>query len=243
MNNFDIIQFDSIDSTNTYGVKNFDKLKDKTAVSALVQTQGKGRFNRVWICETPDNLCLSLVLKPEKIAHIANLTQYMSVCTCKVIETYGLKPQIKYPNDVLIDGKKVCGILCESVLKKNIIQGVVLGIGVNLNMPLSLVEKIEKPATSLNLLTGHSIDRQEFLEKLLKEFFSKYQDVIERGFCSFEQEYLKRNNFLGKTVYIQQRDNTPKEQYKAIAMDKNGNLVVRTNEGNQKTIFSGDLSI
>ena len=50
MNNFDIIQFDSIDSTNTYGVKNFDKLKDKTAVSALVQTQGKGRFNRVWIC-------------------------------------------------------------------------------------------------------------------------------------------------------------------------------------------------
>ncbi len=241
MNNFDIIQFDSIDSTNTYGVKNFDKLKDKTAVSALVQTQGKGRFNRVWICETLDNLCLSLVLKPEKIAHIANLTQYMSVCTCKVIETYGLKPQIKYPNDVLIDEKKVCGILCESVLKKNIIQGVVLGIGVNLNMPLSLVEKIEKPATSLNLLTGHSIDRQEFLEKLLKEFFSKYQDVIERGFCSFEQEYLKRNNFLGKTVYIQQRDNTPKEQYTAIAMDKNGNLVLRTNEGNQKTIFSGDL--
>ena len=108
-------------------------------------------------------------------------------------------------------------------------------------MPISLIEKIEKPATSLNLLTGHSIDRQEFLEKLLKEFFSKYQDVIERGFCSFEQEYLKRNNFLGKTVYIQQRDNTPKEQYTAIAMDKNGNLVVRTNERNQKTIFSGDL--
>ncbi|DAB22953.1 TPA: hypothetical protein CPT85_05675 [Candidatus Gastranaerophilales bacterium HUM_21] len=93
------------------------------------------------------------------------------------------------------------------------------------------------------MLTGHSIDRQEFLEKLLKEFFSKYQDVIERGFCSFEQEYLKRNNFLGKTVFIQQTDNSQRQEYFAVKMDENGNLVVKNSDDEEKIIFSGDLSI
>ena len=236
-----IIQFDTIDSTNTYGLEHFENLEDKTVITALVQTKGRGRFNRIWISENRENIYLSIILKPQKIDHIQNLTQYMSVCCAKVIETYNVNAQIKYPNDVLIDNKKICGILCESFLKNNIIQGVVLGCGVNLNLSQSILDKIDRPATSLNLAAGKSIDREEFFNKLVNEFFNNYDEVIQNGFAYFKEDYILRNNFLGKNVYVQQRDNDIKENFLAQKMDDNGNLVVICNDGTEKTIFSGDI--
>ena len=236
-----IIQFDTIDSTNTYGLEHFENLGDKTVITALVQTKGRGRFNRIWISENRENIYLSIILKPQKKDFLPNLTQYMSVCCAKVIETYNVKAQIKYPNDVLVDNKKICGILCESFLKNNIIQGVVLGIGVNLNMSQSALDTIDRPAVSLNLITGKNIDRQEFFNKLVNEFFNNYDKVIQNGFAYFKEDYILRNNFLGKNVYVQQRDNDIKENFFAQKMDDNGNLVVICNDGTEKTIFSGDI--
>ncbi len=236
-----IINFDTIDSTNTYALEHFENLEDKTVITALSQTKGRGRFNRVWVSENRENIYLSIVLKPTKKDFLPNITQYMSVCCAGVIETYNVKAQIKYPNDVLVDNKKICGILCESYLKNNIIQGVVLGIGVNLNMPQSVLNTIDRPAVSLNIITGKNINRQEFFNKLVNEFFNNYDDVIQNGFASFKEDYILRNNFLGKNVYIQQRDNDIKENFFAQKMDDNGNLVVIGNDGKEKTIFSGDI--
>lgn len=236
-----IITFDKIDSTNTYCLNHFEDIKDKTAITALEQTAGRGRFTRTWVSGNFENIYLSFVLKPQNLKHIANLTQYLSVITAKVIESYGVEAEIKYPNDVLVNGKKICGILCESSLKKNVIQGVVLGIGVNLNMPQEVLDSIDRPAASLNIAAGHKIDRQEFLNKLVTEFFKEYNSAIEHGFCGFKENYLKRIKFLGKTVWIQQRDGAPKEEYTALNIDDNGNLVVQTQKGEQKAIFSGDL--
>ena len=238
---YKILEFNSIDSTNTYCLKHFDNLKDKTAVSALEQTAGRGRFTRTWVSDNYENIYLSFVLKPQNLKHIENLTQYLSVITTKVIETYGVEAEIKYPNDVLVNGKKVCGILCESSLKKNVIQGVVLGIGVNLNMPQEILDSIDRPATSLNIETGQPINRQEFLNALVTEFFKNYNSAIEHGFCAFKEDYLKRIKFLGKTVWIQQRDGAPKEEYTALKIDDKGNLIVKTYNNEQKTILSGDL--
>lgn len=238
---YKILEFNSIDSTNTYCLKHFEDIKDKTAITALEQTAGRGRFTRTWVSGNFENIYLSFVLKPHNLKYIANLTQYLSVATAKIIESYGVETEIKYPNDVLVNGKKICGILCESSLKKNVIQGVVLGIGVNLNMPQEILDSIDRPATSLNIVTGHKIDRKKFLNSLITEFFKEYDSVIEHGFCGFKEDYLKRIKFLGKTVWVQQRDGAPKEKYTALNIDDNGNLVVQTQNDEQKAIFSGDL--
>lgn len=236
-----ILKFNCIDSTNIYGKTNFDTLEDRTAIIADEQTHGKGRFNRVWVSNNSSNIYLSLVLKPQNITYIANLTQYMSVATAKVLSTYNVQPQIKWPNDVLIKNKKICGILSEGVLKNHKPSGVVLGIGINLNYDPETINKIDRPATSLNIETGKNINKEEFLQKLLNTFFENYENVIQYGFETFKEDYLKYTDFLGKTVYIQQRDNDKKEQYIAKNIDNNGNLIVIDSQNKEKIIYSGDL--
>lgn len=239
-----LLRFETIDSSNTYALKNFDELEDLTAVVADEQTAGRGRFDRTWVSDNCQNIYLSFVLKPEKKEYIANLTQYLSVVTAKIIETYNVKPQIKWPNDVLVNNKKICGILCESSLKNNKIQGVVLGIGINLNMPKNTIEEIEKmgrPATSLNLKLGKKVDKEEFLEKLLKEFYQNYDKTVEHGFEFIKEDYKSRIEFLNKTVYLQLRDGAPKEAVVAKDIDNNGNLIVLDSQGVAKTVLSGDI--
>lgn len=239
--NMIIKTFETLPSTNTYALEHFDELQDFCVISANTQTQGRGRFDRNWVSNEKENIYLSFVLKPENKTYLPNLTQYLSVVTAKVIAQYAVTPQIKWPNDVLINGKKICGILCESKLKQNKLQGVVLGIGINLNMSQETIDSIDRPATALNLETDLKIDKKDFLNKLLTEFEKGYKDAIEQGFLSFKDDYLKLTNFLGQKVFIQQRDNAPKEEYIASKIDDNGNLIVLTSENTEKTILSGDL--
>lgn len=236
-----LLKFDFIDSTNTYGVKNFDDLEDKTIITADEQTAGKGRFERVWISKNYENIYLSFVLKPQNKNHLSNLTQYLSVAAAKVIETYSITPEIKWPNDVLVNGKKICGILCEGVLEKNNFKGVVLGIGVNLNYDEQTLKNIEKPAASLNLETKKPIDKEEFLNLLINEFFKNYEKAAANGFESFKDEYLKYVKFLGRQIFIQERDGAEKILYTAKNLDEKGNLIVIDSENNEKIILSGDL--
>ena len=237
----EILKFKSIDSTNTYSKTNFDCLKDKTAVIADEQTNGRGRFERVWVSKNCENIYLSLVLKPQNIRYIANLTQYMSVVTADILQTYNVQPQIKWPNDVLVNNKKICGILSESVIKNNQISGIVLGIGINLNMDAKTINSIDRPATSLNLETGQKIDKEVFLQNLLEAFWKNYDNAVQYGFEYFKKDYLKYVDFLGKTIFIQQRDNDKKKQYIAKNIDNQGNLIVLDPINNEKIIYSGDL--
>ena len=236
-----ILHFETIDSTNTYSLKHFDELEDLSIVTADAQTAGRGRFQRQWISEEKENLYLTFVLKPDKKEYLANLTQYLCVVIAKVIESYNIQTQIKWPNDVLIKGKKISGILCESSLKQNKIQGVVLGTGINLNMSPQSIELINKPATSLNLETGFSVNKIDFQNKIIKEFFLNYNNLIENGFDTIKNDYQKRIDFIGKKIVVTQRDNAPKEEYIAQDIDNLGNLVVKDKNGIIKTLFSGDL--
>lgn len=104
-----VIQLEEVDSTNSYGKKHIDEFGDKTAIITKKQTSGRGRLNRSWVDLGEENLFLSIILKPSETFNeiYPNLTQYLSVTLCKVIESYGIQTQIKWPNDVLIDGKKL----------------------------------------------------------------------------------------------------------------------------------------
>lgn len=181
----EFLYLDEVDSTNLYGKKNIDTLADKTVISAKRQLSGRGRLNRVWLDLGEGNLFVSLVLKPslkfdEKFA---NLTQYLSVILCKTLEQYGLQPEIKWPNDVLINGKKVAGILSETVMQGQIFKGLVLGFGVNISAGANDVKLVtDKYVTSVSLERGKLVDGKLFLNDLLNLFFQDYNKFLESGF-------------------------------------------------------------
>lgn len=233
------IFLENIDSTNLWAKTNIEELEDKTIVFAGAQTQGRGRLQRKWVDLGKGNLFMSIVLKPDKnYEHYANLTQYLSVTLCKTLEEYGIKPEIKWPNDVLVNGKKIAGILAESSVKGTKFKGLVLGIGVNLNAQEKDFSKIDKKVTSLNLEVGETIDMVEFKNKLVTSFFKDYNQFLEEGFKFIKRDYLALANFLDKELCVALINETKTGVASGIT-DK-GELIL-TNNGNEFILNIGDI--
>ncbi len=233
------IFLENIDSTNLWAKTNIEELEDKTIVFAGAQTQGRGRLQRKWVDLGKGNLFMSIVLKPDKnYEHYANLTQYLSVTLCKTLEEYGIKPEIKWPNDVLVNGKKIAGILAETSVKGTKFKGLVLGIGVNLNAQEKDFSKIDKKVTSLNLEVGETIDMVEFKNKLVTNFFKDYNQFLEEGFKFIKRDYLALANFLDKELCVALINETKTGVASGIT-DK-GELIL-TNNGNEFILNIGDI--
>jgi BirA family biotin operon repressor/biotin-[acetyl-CoA-carboxylase] ligase len=236
------IGFDEIPSTNTYALENIANLSDKTVISAAAQTQGHGRFNRNWHSDNRENLYLSIVLKPtESLTSnlpISNLTQYLSVVLSQVLDSYGVSSQIKWPNDVLVNGSKIAGILAQSSIKEGKLQGIVLGLGVNLNSTFDELSQIDQKATSLNLELGRDIDKETFLREIIDRFFDNYEEFLSKGFEMIKNDYTQKSFFLGSQITIKEPNNT----YNAIAntINNDGTLNVKTVDG-LKNINTGDV--
>lgn len=180
---FRIEFIDEIDSTNTYARKMLAQMSDFTVISADMQTNGHGQFERKWLSSNANggNCYISIVLKPNNLEYLGELTQFSSLMAAKTLAEYGLKPKLKYPNDVLIENKKIAGILAESVFIGNTFRGVVVGIGVNLNLGDNELGQIDIEATSIYKETGKNIDKIEFIQKLLNNFKQNYNDFLEHG--------------------------------------------------------------
>ena len=237
-----VIQLEEVDSTNSYGKKHIYEFEDKTAIITKKQTSGRGRLNRSWVDLGEENLFLSIILKPSETFNeiYPNLTQYLSVTLCKVIESYGIQTQIKWPNDVLIDGKKIAGILSETVMQGQKLKGIVLGVGVNLNSNHEKINAIpNKIATSLNIETQKAIDLKEFLNKLLTEFFEHYDEFLQSGFLQIKDDYIKRNCFLGKELKVQVFNHI--ESGLAKAVNDLGELVLEDNNKREIVLTIGDI--
>lgn len=234
-----IISFDSIDSTNVYGLENIEELEHKTIIITNTQTQGKGRFDRKWQSSNPDNLYFSIILKPNNKEHIANFTQYMSFCIAKTISKYGIIPNIKWPNDVRIKDRKIAGILAKSAFKKGKMAGIVLGVGINLNSSQVEIAKIDQLATSLNLELGEDINKEDFLLKLSQEFFQGYDEFVEKGFVSIKKEYEAYFELMNKEIIVKNWNDTKKGIVMKINDD--GTLFLLDNSQNIIKITIGDI--
>lgn len=230
-----------INSTNTYAKENIDNLEDKTVIYADRQTAGRGRFTRKWVDLGSKNLYMTIVLKPSnKFEPVhSNLTQYISLKACKVLETYGVEPKIKWPNDNLVSNKKISGILSEAVFQGGKLKGIVLGIGVNLNAEEAAVKAIpDRIATSLNLETGKEINRDEFLDKLVTEFFKDYNEFLINGFNSIRDEYIKYSVLIGKQIKVQHLNKTYEGIFETVNSD--GTIRIITDNG-VKNLSIGDI--
>jgi BirA family transcriptional regulator, biotin operon repressor / biotin---[acetyl-CoA-carboxylase] ligase len=163
------IHFETIDSTNSYALRELKNLPNHSVIIADVQTKGRGQFDRLWHSAEKENLYFSLVLKPEiqpeKIPELALLTAEKIV---SVLKKYipAKKITIKLPNDILVEGKKICGILIETKIGKTV-EGIIIGIGLNLNLPPEIAKKIDQPATGLKQETTQSIQKAMVLKELL----------------------------------------------------------------------------
>ena len=197
-------------------------------------------MQRCWVDLGGENLFVSFVLKPsEQFKQVySNLTQYLSVVLCKILEDYGLTPSIKWPNDVLIDGKKISGILSESVVCGNKFKGLVVGVGVNLNATKENFCLVDKEITSLNLEVGKNIDLKIFLNRLTDLFFKDYDKFLERGFQMISSDYVSRANFIGDKISVQVFNEKVSGYAKNINED--GELIISKN-ANDIVLTMGDI--
>lgn len=235
------LHLEHVDSTNHYCKENLNNLCDKMVVTAKNQTAGRGRFARNWVDLGEGNLFLSIVLKPANRFQpvYSNLTQYLSVVLCHVLEKYGMQPEIKWPNDVLIEGKKIAGILSETVMQGNDFRGLVLGIGVNLRANSEDLTKIpDKVVTALNIEHGENVDCEIFLKCLLEEFFLCYDEFIENGFSFIRSDYLGYANFINKEVCVQVLNETKSGIVKTV--DDDGALLLEKDD-QELVLTIGDI--
>jgi len=237
----ELLFLETVDSTNKYAKENLSKINDKTLIYANYQSAGRGRLQRKWNSNSGENIYASIVLKPSnKLKDVyANLTQYLSLILAETIEDYGIYPQIKWPNDVRINGKKISGILAESVIEHGELEGIILGFGVNLNCNKEDMEKIDQPATSLNLEIGIEINREFFLKKVIDKFCLRYNKFIEEGFLLIKEDYKKRAEFLDMPITVRVFDN----EISGIAKDitDSGALKIVDNTNKEHVLLIGDI--
>lgn len=196
------IHFDSIDSTNTWVKKNALTLDPNrlTCVTALEQTAGRGRFLRKWLSPKGQNIYTTLYFTaPLGWSYLSNVGQILSIAAAEELKNLGFDPQIKWPNDLLIEGKKIAGILGETVTFDEYL-GVVLGIGINVDTPDVLLNEIGQPAASLSQISGHLWQQQQILEPIVENFLEKLETLKQHGFAPFQQSYESFLAFKGTEI-------------------------------------------
>ena len=178
-----IIHFDELDSTNDYSRMNLESLNNFDVVSCDLQTQGHGQFDRVWFSSNKNggNAYFSIILKPSNLEHLDELTRFVALIGANTLKEYGLNPTFKYPNDVLIDGKKIAGFLAKSEFLGSICKGIVVGCGINLNLDEEELKNIDIPATSIFNETKKQVDKTEFLNKFMTNFKKDYNEFLING--------------------------------------------------------------
>ncbi|MCU0780379.1 MAG: biotin--[acetyl-CoA-carboxylase] ligase [Akkermansiaceae bacterium] len=213
MSRYFVTRFPELDSTNRHALAHLDELADGQVIQADVQTAGHGRMRRKWVSHVPGNLCLTLVLKPPAAAKaaampLANLSQLLALSVCRALEAYGAAATIKWPNDVLVGGRKIAGLLAETVVRGSRLSGIALGVGVNLNLDEAVLAEIDQPATALCQVTGSTVRVEDFRDLVLEDFFDRREALMERGFPLIREEYRARCPFLGSRVEVRRPGGT-----------------------------------
>jgi BirA family biotin operon repressor/biotin-[acetyl-CoA-carboxylase] ligase len=221
-----------------------DGAEEGTVIVADSQLQGKGRLGRIWHSPPGVNLYTSLILKPPILPVDAfQLTFLSAVAVARAIEaSIATPPFIKWPNDILLNGKKVAGLLNEMSAETERVNFVILGIGVNLNMlPDQFPEDLRYPATSLAIESGRKINRLQFVRQLLESLDSLYTDYLNNGYGPIRDEWVARCGMIGCRVAV----SGTSEQIEGIAtgIDDSGALLVRKESGVMARVLAGDVKV
>lgn len=255
------IHYEETDSTNLRAKQYARELREETSqtreikvvFTADLQTAGRGRLGRVWESPKGDGLWMSLLLRPElSPASASMLTLIAALAAAEGIENVlSVKTQIKWPNDLVVNGKKICGILTEMHADLQKIDYVVIGIGVNANMT-GFPEELQEKATSLYLCSGQKTDPDLLKQEILASFDHFYEEFQKCGDLSGVKDiYEKRLANKGREVRILPTgagisdENRGSEEWTGtcLGINEKGELLIQDTDGSVKTILSGEVSV
>lgn len=236
-----------VDSTNT-------ELKNKARNNALeghvliaeTQTSGRGRRGKEWVSKPNMGIWMSVLLRPRIDPKLVQtITLAASVAVVRALEKHGVSGLgIKWPNDILINGMKVCGILTELSAQEGNVEWVVLGIGLNVNhLKRDFPDHLKSTATSIRLSSGKSasINRSSIASDIINELEDIYINFIHKGPSWVVEEWKKYNITLGKRVSLI----TTSEEYQVYVLDitADGQLIVKYDDGTLGQVLSGEISL
>ena len=239
-----IIYRDEVDSTNTLAKqKGEEGAPHGTLIVADMQTNGKGRLGRNWFIPKGQAIVMSLLLRPQIEPQCASmLTLVAALAVSQAIkEKIGIEVQIKWPNDIVYKGKKICGILTEMSAEMDVIHYIVVGIGINTGK-IPFDKELEEKADTLYRITGNYFPRRILISAVMKHFETYYEQFCQTGDLSllqniYEESLANKNN--------QVRVLAPGNEYtgECLGITKNGELRVRDQSGTLQTVMSGEVSV
>jgi BirA family biotin operon repressor/biotin-[acetyl-CoA-carboxylase] ligase len=221
-----------------------DGIREGAVVFAESQSRGRGRLGRLWISPARKGLWFSILLRPDLPPQSATqLTVAAATALARAIALQtGLVPEIKWPNDILIRGKKVAGILTELTAELDHVKEVVLGIGVDVNLDAAeWPHDLRKTATSLKIESGQAVDRAELAVAILRELDGDYERIRRGQFELVAGEWQQRCGTLGREVSIRIGDRVVRGR--AESLDAEGALLLRTQHGRLERIIGGDVTM
>jgi len=239
----DIRVFQETSSTNDV-VERFarDGVAEGVVVFAESQSKGRGRLGRKWISPAGQGLWFSVLLRPQvPPASVTQLTVAAATAVARAIRAQtGLVPQIKWPNDILVEGKKVVGILTELAAELDRVRYVVIGIGVDVNVA-QFPKDLAEIATSLSVVAGRPFIRAEIAAAILEELDTDYTRITRGEFAALAEEWEQQCITLGRRVQIHIGHRTITGR--AESLDSDGALLLRTEHGHLERIVGGDVML
>ncbi|MBO3443953.1 biotin--[acetyl-CoA-carboxylase] ligase [Clostridium sp. CCUG 7971] len=236
-----IIHFQTIDSTNDYAKKIASEKEDGTVIISEEQTKGKGRLGRQWYSKSHEGIWMSIVLKPNIMPYKAPfITLIAGASIVKALNDLEVKTLIKWPNDIILNGKKISGILTELSAEIERVNHIVLGMGINVKT-MEFSQEICDIATSL-YKEGYKVSRVDIVRNILNEFEKLYIDYVNNNSKEETLNICRQYSAItGKDIYILNGDN--KEQVKCLDINEDGNLIVEKQDKTTREIMSGEVSI
>ncbi|MBQ8558742.1 MAG: biotin--[Tyzzerella sp.] len=241
---WNVVYYEEIDSTNTQAKRMAKEGAEQgLVVTADEQSAGKGRRGRVWESPAGTNLYFSILLRPELEPDKAPmLTLVMAYSVAVVLRTQeGLPVEIKWPNDLVLEKKKICGILTEMELSGSQIADVVIGVGINVNTT-EFPEELRDKATSLYLQKGEQVEREKLLQQILEKFRRQYERFLEIQDLSFLQNEYNQM-LINKDREVLVLEPGHEYQAQALGINEKGELLVKKSDGSTEAVFAGEVSV
>lgn len=237
-----IYTFETIDSTNRCGhAIAACGASEGTVILAEEQTEGRGRRGKSWIANRGENLTFSVLLRPGLPSDQLNLFPFFAaVAVSRTVEREtGLTVECKWPNDLLIRGKKFAGILLESSVNGNSIEYIVLGLGINVNQRI-FPSSLEGKATSLCIEVNADVDRTQLLQHILRSLEDDYTQIKQSGLDPLLSDWIDRTPMLNKPVSVLQEGKTITGIMKGVT--RQGGMVLAV-DGTERILHAGDVTI
>ena len=241
----ELFVFNEVSSTNTLArFLSMNGIADGSVIISEKQTNARGRSGKSW--ESPlGGVWLSIVLNPHvDYAKLPLITLATGVAVAKTLEKVGVEnPEIKWPNDIMINGKKVCGILTEAVTKLNTIENVIIGVGIDANLDVEdFPEELREGTTTLQ----NELGRKGSENLLIKTFLEEFEEISElfdhEGYEEILKEWRKRSYSIGKIVEVREPFNKNYDAY-VLGVSREGALIVEKIDGTLEKVISGECII